>query len=81
MRAVEAGESPRLLLLLPPRSGKSELGSRNFPPWVLGQHPDWEIIAASHTQSLTLSFSRYVRDLVRDPAYKAIFPDLMLDTC
>lgn len=79
VRAVEAGESPRLLLLLPPRSGKSELGSRNFPPWVLGQHPDWEIIAASHTQSLTLSFSRYVRDLVRDPAYKAIYPDLVLD--
>ena len=79
VRAVEAGESPRLLLLLPPRSGKSELGSRNFPPWVLGQHPDWEIIAASHTQSLTLSFSRYVRDLVRDPAYKAIYPDLILD--
>lgn len=79
VKAVEAGESPRLLLLLPPRSGKSELGSRNFPPWVLGQHPDWEIIAASHTQSLTLSFSRYVRDLVRDPAYKAIFPDLVLD--
>jgi predicted phage terminase large subunit-like protein len=64
---------------MPPRSGKSELGSRNFPPWVLGQHPDWEIIATSHTQSLTLSFSRYVRDLVRDPAYKAIFPDLTLD--
>lgn len=79
VKAVEAGESPRLLLLLPPRSGKSELGSRNFPPWVLGQHPDWEIIAASHTQSLTLSFSRYVRDLVRDQAYKAIFPDLVLD--
>jgi predicted phage terminase large subunit-like protein len=79
VKAVEAGESPRLLLLLPPRSGKSELGSRNFPPWVLGQHPEWEIIAASHTQSLTLSFSRYVRDLVRDPAYKAIFSNLMLD--
>ncbi len=79
VRAVEAGESPRLLLLLPPRSGKSELGSRNFAPWLLGQHPDWEVIAVSHTQSLTLSFSRYVRDLVRDPAYKAIFPDLVLD--
>ncbi len=79
VKAVEASESPRLLLLLPPRSGKSELGSRNFPPWVLGQHPDWEVIAASHTQSLTLSFSRYVRDLVRDPAYKAIFPTMVLD--
>lgn len=57
----------------------SELGSRHFPPWVLGQHPDWEIIAASHTSSLTLSFSRYIRDLVRDPSYQALFPDMRLD--
>ena len=67
IKDVEQGKSPRLLLMMPPRSGKSELGSRHFPPWVLGQHPDWEIIAASHTSSLTLSFSRYIRDLVRDP--------------
>jgi predicted phage terminase large subunit-like protein len=59
--------------------GKSEIGSRNFPPWVLGQHPDWEIIAASHTASLTLSFSRYIRDVLRDPAYQAVFPDTKLD--
>ena len=57
----------------------SELGSRHFPPWVLGQHPEWEIIAASHTSSLTLSFSRYIRDLIRDPAYQALFPDMRLD--
>ena len=57
----------------------SEIGSRHFPPWVLGQHPDWEIIAASHTSSLTLSFSRYIRDLLRDPAYHSVFPDAKLD--
>lgn len=57
----------------------SEIGSRHFPPWVLGLHPDWEIIAASHTSSLTLSFSRYIRDLMRDPAYKVVFPDAYLD--
>lgn len=79
MRDVEDGKEPRLLMMMPPRSGKSELGSRHFPPWVLGQHPDWEIIAASHTSSLTLSFSRYIRDLIRDPAYQALFPDMRLD--
>lgn len=78
-RQVEAGESPRLLLMMPPRSGKSEIGSRHFAPWVLGDHPDWEIIAASHTASLTMSFSRYIRDLMRDPAYQAIFPNAKLD--
>lgn len=76
---VEAGKSPRLLLLCPPRSGKSELSSRHTPAWVLGRHPDWEIIAASHTSSLAMSFSRYIRDLMRDPAYGVVFPDAKLD--
>ena len=41
-------KSPRLMLLMPPRSGKSELGSRMFPAWHLGRHPDHEIIACSY---------------------------------
>ena len=79
VRDVEAGKEPRLLMMMPPRAGKSELGSRNFPAWALGQHPDWEIIAASHTGSLTMSLSRYIRDLLRDPAYQAVFPAARLD--
>jgi len=76
---VEQGLEPRLLLMMPPRAGKSELSSRHFPAWVLGKHPEWELIAASHTGSLTLSFSRYIRDLLRDPAYNVIFPETALD--
>lgn len=79
LKDVEDGKEPRLLLLCPPRAGKSEIGSRHFPAWVLGQHPDWEIIAASNAMTLALSFSRYIRDLLRDPAYHAVFPDAILD--
>ena len=79
MQQVEEGLSPRLLLMMPPRSGKSEISSRHTPAWILGHHPDWEIIAGSHTSSLSLSFSRYLRDVMRDPAYTAVFPDAMLD--
>jgi predicted phage terminase large subunit-like protein len=79
MQQVERGESPRLLLMMPPRSGKSEIGSRHFPAWALGHHPDWEIIAASHTAGLTMSFSRYNRDLLNDPAYQSVFPNTRLD--
>lgn len=76
---VEQGLSPRLLLMMPVRHGKSEICSRHFPPWVFGKHPDWEIIAASGAQSLALSFSRYGRDLLQDPAYGTVFPDARLD--
>ncbi len=79
VKDIEDKKSPRLLLMMPPRGGKSEIGSRHFPPWILGQHPEWEVIAASHTASLTLSFSRYIRDLMRDPAYHAVFPETKLD--
>lgn len=79
VKDVEDGKEPRVLLMMPPRSGKSELASRHLPAWILGKHPEWEIIAASHTSSLTMSFSRYVRDLLRDPAYLSIFPATQLD--
>lgn len=79
LKAVERQESPRMLLCVPVRHGKSEIGSRHFAPWVLGQHPEWEIIAASGGQSLALTFSRYIRDLMRDPSYQALFPEAKLD--
>ena len=76
---VEAGKEPRLLLMMPVRTGKSEIASRHFAPWVLGQHPEWEIIAASGAQSLATSFSRYIRDLVRSESYSVLFPEMKLD--
>ena len=79
MKDVEDGKEPRLLLNAPVRHGKSEIGSRHFPPFILGHHPDWEIISGAGAQSLATSFSRYIRDLLRDDAYKALFPNTMLD--
>jgi phage terminase large subunit-like protein len=78
VKQVEAGESPRLILCLPPRVGKSELASDQFPSWVLGNHPDWPIIATSYAQSLPLGFSRNIRTRLRDPEYSAIFPQTSL---
>jgi len=76
---VENEKEPRLLLCMPVRHGKSEIASRHFPPWVLGRHPDWEIIATSGAQSLALSFSRYQRDMMRDQSYQTVFPGAELD--
>ena len=70
---VAAGLSPRLMLLMPPRSGKSELCSRAFPSWHLGRHPDHEIIACSYNVSLAMSFSKKVKEVLEDPSFHPIF--------
>lgn len=71
--AVEAGLSPRLMLLMPPRHGKSEIASKTFPAWHLGRFPDHEIIACSYNVDLALGFSRKVQALFDDPAYQTVF--------
>ena len=70
---VAKGLSPRLMLLMPPRHGKSELASRMFPAWHLGRHPDHEIIACSYNVSLAMTFSRKVKEVIDDPNYQSVF--------
>ncbi len=74
MKDVEDGKSPRLMLFMPPRHGKSLIASNYFPSWVLGHHPEYEIIASSYAVSLPIGFSRQVRERVRQKAYQNIFP-------
>ena len=71
-------KSPRLMLFVPPRHGKSEIASKNFPAWALGHRPDFEIIASSYAVSLPMDFSRYVKDLVKNSLYQNIFPNTVL---
>ena len=75
---VAAGLSPRLMILMPPRHGKSELASRSFPPWHMGRHPDHEFIACSYNLSLAMGFSRKVKQIIDDPNYQSVF-DVHLD--
>ena len=59
-------KSPRLMLLVPPRHGKSALASVCFPAWHLGRHPTHEIINVGYSLDLPMKFSRQVRDIVRE---------------
>lgn len=79
MEAVRAGAGPRLLIRMPPRHGKSEFCTRDFPPFVLGQEPDWEVIQTSYNLGLAEEFSREARALVRMGEYRVLFPGTELD--
>ena len=76
---VSERKSPRLMLFMPPRHGKSELASKTFPGWHLGRHSDHEVISCSYNASLSMDFSRKVRELLRDKRYHQVFKDTRLD--
>ena len=76
---VSRQKSPRLMLFMPPRAGKTTLASIGFPAHHLGKFPDHEVIACSYSGSLAMNFSRKVRNMFRDPAFSVIFPESELD--
>ena len=66
------------MVFMPPRHGKSEECTINFPAWYLGRNPDKEIITASYSSDLAVKFGGRTRDLVNSPIYKGIFPGVSL---
>lgn len=66
---VAKGLSPRLMLLMPPRHGKSRIASQSFPAWHLGRYPNHEFIAASYNVGLSMGFSRKVQAILSHPKY------------
>ncbi len=73
LEAVARGEIKRLMICMPPRHGKSELASRRFPAWYLGNNPDKQIIAASYNSDLSSDFGREVRNIVNSEEYRSLF--------
>lgn len=76
---VKAKRSPRLIITMPPRSGKSELVSRRFPAYAFGRFPDLQIIATSYSADLSQRFNRDVQRIIDDDKYREIFPETTLN--
>lgn len=67
-----------LIVTVPPRHGKSQQCSIDFPAWYLGRNADREIITVSYSAELALDFGGKTRNVVDGEAYKLIFPDVKL---
>jgi len=73
-RAVERadqGEDTKLIISMPPGSGKSMTASVVFPLWLLLNRPDWEIGLVSAEASLATKFSG---DIQREYDERATMP-------
>lgn len=63
----------RLIILEPPRYGKTEEAARLFPAWVLGKLPDSRVIVTSYGADLAQDDSRAVRNYVLGDRFQAVF--------
>jgi len=70
---VERGEDVRIILVVPPRHGKTELSTKKFPAWALGKHPEWPIIVTSYSSDLAVDFGFATRDIMQSDFYQRIF--------
>jgi predicted phage terminase large subunit-like protein len=75
---VIAGKCKRLMIAMPPRHGKSQLGSYLFPAYLMGKLPQSKLIVGSHTAELAQRFGRMIRNLVEDERYAELFPNTKL---
>ena len=75
---VIAGKCKRLMIAMPPRHGKSQMGSYLFPAYLMGRDPRSKLIVASHTAELAQRFGRMIRNLMEEDKYKELFPNMLL---
>lgn len=78
LMAVERGEIKRLMIFVPPRHGKSQQCSIDFPAHYLGRHPDGQIITTSYSSELAKDFGEQTRDLVASFEFQKIFSETRL---
>lgn len=75
---VFRGEIKRLIINIPPRYSKTEIAVVNFIAWCFGKVPDCEFIHASYSGTLAANNSAAIRDMIKTPEYRQIFPDVRL---
>jgi predicted phage terminase large subunit-like protein len=80
LEAFARGEIKRLMILAPPRHGKSELASRILPGWIFGQNPSARIIACSYSADLASDMNADVQRVMTAQPYHDLFPDSSLNT-
>lgn len=79
LERVKKGELKRLMVFMPPRHGKSEEVSVNFPAWCYGDNKDLNIIQSSYSGGLAIDFGRQVRNIMASDEYKELFETRLAD--
>jgi predicted phage terminase large subunit-like protein len=70
---VAEGETKRLVVSMPPRHGKTFMGSICLSAWILAHNPSAKIIILTYGQDLADKIAYAVRDILRSEWYQQAF--------
>lgn len=79
LERVVIGKTKRLIINIPPRSGKTEIAVKMFISWAMGVFPDAQFIHTSYSKRLATSNAYGVRALMQHEYYKHLFPQTELE--
>lgn len=68
----------KLMVFMPPRHGKTELCTRRFPAWLLGNNPDEHIIFTTYSGTKAKRENIRVQRIIQSPTYRRLFPGIEL---
>ena len=74
LEEVEAGRCTRLIVMCPPRSGKSNLVSYLFATWYAAKHPNRDVMLGSHSQEKADDWGRDIRNAICSEEFRRVFP-------
>ena len=75
----ERGEIKRLMIFVPPQHGKSEISTRRYPAWTLGNNPNQKIGSVSYNQTIGSKFGKDIQRIMTEQEYNFIFPKVNLN--
>ncbi|WP_138992732.1 terminase large subunit [Larkinella sp. C7] len=72
------GHIKKLMITTPPQHGKSELSTRNLPPYLFGKNPNRKIAVLSYAATKAKKFNREIQLRMDSDRYKHLFPSVRL---
>jgi predicted phage terminase large subunit-like protein len=69
----------KLAVFMPPQHGKSELTTRLFPIYALGEQPNLKIAICSYSADLAKNFNRTIQRYIDSPEYAEVYPETKIN--
>lgn len=74
LHSVVSGDTPNLVINIPPRYGKTELAVVNFIAWSVARNPAAKFIHLSYSDDLALDNSGRVKELIESDGFQELWP-------
>ncbi len=78
LQALQDGEIPNLLILVPPGMAKSLVASVLYPCWVWARDPSEQFLCSAHAQTISVRDTIRSRNVLKSSWYRALWPHVRL---